>query len=140
MSARANTPTCPASRPCPILSLDQISDLLRFTCRRLSAPPCLMWDDARLYEWETATIPPTCATGWRRSTYYTPRRVLELACGTGRLALPLAAAGVQATPGFRMVGLDHSPALLARAAEKLAAAPDLPPGSVTLVEGGDGSV
>ena len=94
-----------------------------------------MWDDARLYEWETVNYTADLRYWLATLDYYAPRRVLELACGTGRLALPLAAAGVAANPGFRMVGLDHSPALLARAAEKLAAAPDLPPGSVTLIEG-----
>jgi SAM-dependent methyltransferase len=39
--------------------------------------------------------------------------VLELACGTGRLVLPLAAAG------FDVVGLDRSPAMLALARAKL---------------------
>jgi SAM-dependent methyltransferase len=44
------------------------------------------------------------------------RRALELACGTGRLTLPLAAHGLQIT------GLDLSPAMLARARAKAAAA------------------
>jgi SAM-dependent methyltransferase len=43
-------------------------------------------------------------------------RVLELACGSGRLLIPLAAAGHTAT------GLDASPAMLALAREKLRAA------------------
>lgn len=38
--------------------------------------------------------------------------VLELACGTGRVAIPIAREGV------RVVGLDQSPAMLARAREK----------------------
>ncbi len=38
--------------------------------------------------------------------------VLELACGTGRVAIPIAREGV------RVVGLDLSPAMLARAGEK----------------------
>ncbi|MCM2267751.1 MAG: class I SAM-dependent methyltransferase [Elusimicrobiales bacterium] len=42
--------------------------------------------------------------------------VLELACGTGRLTLPLRKKGVQVT------GLDYSPAMLARARAKAAAA------------------
>jgi SAM-dependent methyltransferase len=40
--------------------------------------------------------------------------VLELACGTGRISVPIAQAGVQ------LVGLDRSPAMLARAREKAA--------------------
>jgi SAM-dependent methyltransferase len=93
-----------------------------------------MWDDARLYEWETANYHADLPY-WRATlAHYQPRRVLELACGTGRLALPLAAAGAWATPGFRLVGLDRSPALLARAADHLAHAEDVPPGTVHLVE------
>jgi SAM-dependent methyltransferase len=42
--------------------------------------------------------------------------ILELACGTGRLTLPLAASGLEIT------GLDSSEAMLARAREKAAAA------------------
>jgi SAM-dependent methyltransferase len=43
-------------------------------------------------------------------------RVLELACGTGRVLVPLARAG------HRVVGIDTSPAMLARARAKLATA------------------
>ncbi len=39
-------------------------------------------------------------------------RTLELACGTGRVAIPLARQGV------RLLGMDNSPAMLARAREK----------------------
>ncbi len=47
-------------------------------------------------------------------------RLLEVACGTGRLVLPLAHAG------FRVVGVDSSPAMLALAGQKVAAAgPDV---------------
>jgi ubiquinone/menaquinone biosynthesis C-methylase UbiE len=56
-------------------------------------------------------------------------RVLELGCGTGRLTLPLAQAGHEVT------GIDFSPAMLARAREKLAAEPRSVQDRVTLVEG-----
>jgi len=39
--------------------------------------------------------------------------VLELGCGTGRILVPLAA------DGFRVTGVDASPAMLARAADRL---------------------
>jgi SAM-dependent methyltransferase len=42
--------------------------------------------------------------------------ILELACGTGRLLLPLA------SQGYRLTGVDVSPAMLERARHKLAAA------------------
>jgi len=45
------------------------------------------------------------------------RRVLELACGTGRLTIPLARAGLQVT------GIDLSPAMLSRAVERAQGAP-----------------
>lgn len=53
--------------------------------------------------------------------------VLELGCGSGRVLLPLARAGQQ------VVGLDNSPAMLARAWQKLAA--EVASGRVRLVEG-----
>src|SRR6266550_6026842 len=42
--------------------------------------------------------------------------VLELACGTGRLTIPIAQSGVN------IVGLDQCPSMLARAREKVSAA------------------
>ncbi len=52
--------------------------------------------------------------------------VLELGVGTGRVALALA------LDGLEVVGLDASPAMLARCAERTR---DLPPGRLTLLEG-----
>ena len=52
--------------------------------------------------------------------------VLELGCGTGRVTLPIARAGVEVT------GLDSSPGMLDVAGRKLAKTPDAP---VTLVHG-----
>lgn len=55
--------------------------------------------------------------------------VLELGCGSGRLLLPLARAGVAVT------GLDHSPVMLARAQERLAEESEAVQNRVLLVEG-----
>ena len=55
--------------------------------------------------------------------------VLELACGTGRILIPTARAGLTVT------GVDASPAMLGRAREKLAAEPADVKGRVTLREG-----
>lgn len=55
--------------------------------------------------------------------------VLELGCGTGRLLRPLAQAGIQVT------GVDHSEAMLARAAARLLALPDAVRERVALVHG-----
>jgi len=58
-----------------------------------------------------------------------PGPVLELACGTGRVLLPLARQGAMVT------GLDISPHMLAVARRKLAAEPAEVQARVTLVEG-----
>jgi len=55
--------------------------------------------------------------------------VLELACGTGRVLIPLARAGVRAT------GLDVSPNMLAVARRKVSTEPADVAGRVALVEG-----
>jgi SAM-dependent methyltransferase len=55
--------------------------------------------------------------------------VLELACGTGRVLIPLAEAGVHVT------GLDLSPSMLARAREKAARLPGDVRSRMDLVEG-----
>jgi SAM-dependent methyltransferase len=50
---------------------------------------------------------------WRRLTAGSPGPVLELGCGTGRLAIPIAGDGV------RLVGIDRSAPMLAKAVERL---------------------
>lgn len=50
-----------------------------------------------------------------------PRRVLELACGNGRVTVPLAELG--ATQGFDVVGLELVPEMLEAAQQKRATAP-----------------
>jgi SAM-dependent methyltransferase len=55
------------------------------------------------------------------ATRFKPRRVLELASGTGRVTLPLAEAGVE--HGFQVVGLELVPEMLRVAEERRAAAP-----------------
>lgn len=69
-------------------------------------------DAARLYDWEhdpyQADVEPLIAVARR---YGGP--LLELACGTGRLLAPLAAAGLDCT------GVDMAPAMLARARLRL---------------------
>jgi len=82
------------------------------------------WDDANVYDIATRAYTDdiefwTGLLGERR-----PRRVLELACGTGRIALPLVQKGRTIHPDFQFVGLDRSVEFLARARARLA---DLPP-------------
>ena len=64
---------------------------------------------------------------------YRPVSVLELAVGTGRVAIPLARQGV--AQGFTVTGLDITPEMLAQAEEKLAAEPAEVRANLTLVEG-----
>ncbi|MGD9047297.1 MAG: class I SAM-dependent methyltransferase [Anaerolineae bacterium] len=57
------------------------------------------------------------------------RRVLDLMCGTAEVSLELA------RRGYRVLGVDLSPAMLAVAGQRLAAAADYPARSLSLVRG-----
>ena len=68
-----------------------------------------MWNDADLYDLENADDPAFDLGFWESVVReLAPRRVLELACGTGRVTLPLARLGVAA----ELVALDSSEAFL----------------------------
>jgi SAM-dependent methyltransferase len=76
-----------------------------------------MWDDPVLYDLENADDPAFDLPFWQGLVErLAPRRVLELACGTGRVTLPLARMGIAES----IVGLDSSPRVLdvARAAAR----------------------
>jgi ubiquinone/menaquinone biosynthesis C-methylase UbiE len=75
------------------------------------------WDAyAPFYDWENArTLGRKDVPFWRDVATHTRGRVLELGCGTGRISLPLARAGV------RLVGVDRSAQMLERAARRVAA-------------------
>ena len=64
---------------------------------------------------------------------FRPLRVLELGCGTGRITLPLAAAGVEL--GFDVVGLDNQPDMLEKAKERARKTPSNVRERLTLIEG-----
>jgi SAM-dependent methyltransferase len=72
------------------------------------------WDDyAPFYDWENArTLGRRDIPFWRNLALRADGPVLELGCGTGRIALPLARAGVH------VVGIDRSEAMLARASTR----------------------
>jgi SAM-dependent methyltransferase len=74
------------------------------------------WDDyAPFYDWENArTLGRRDVPFWRRIALETEGPVLELGCGTGRISLPLARAGVS------LVGVDRSAPMLNRARRGLA--------------------
>jgi ubiquinone/menaquinone biosynthesis C-methylase UbiE len=72
------------------------------------------WDEyAPFYDWENArTLGRRDVPFWRRLAGASHGPVLELGCGTGRITLPLAHAGIP------MVGVDRSAGMLARAARR----------------------
>jgi SAM-dependent methyltransferase len=69
------------------------------------------WDDyAPFYDWENArTLQRRDVAFWQRLAAAQDGPVLELGCGTGRIAVPVARAGA------RIVGIDRSEEMLARA-------------------------
>ena len=91
------------------------------------------WDDyAPFYDWENArTVGRSDVPFWRQLARGARGPVLELGCGTGRLSVPIARAGVS------LVGVDRSDPMLARAREKARAIRTRPggrpPGRLTLV-------
>jgi len=76
------------------------------------------WDDyARFYDWENAqTVRRRDVAFWRRLAAVAAGPILELGCGTGRIALPIAKDGIAVT------GIDRSEAMLARARRRIARA------------------
>jgi len=73
------------------------------------------WDDyAPFYDWENArTLGRRDVPFWRTLALQQNGPVLELGCGTGRISIPLAKAGVS------LVGIDRSEAMLARARQRI---------------------
>ena len=78
------------------------------------------WDAyAPFYDWENAqTLGRRDVPFWRRAAAAADGEVLELGCGTGRVSLPLARAGVQ------LVGIDRSAPMLDRARRRLIKPPN----------------
>jgi ubiquinone/menaquinone biosynthesis C-methylase UbiE len=73
------------------------------------------WDEyAPFYDWENArTVARRDVGFWQRLASAQAGSVLELGCGTGRLAVPVARTGVP------LVGIDRSAPMLARARARL---------------------
>jgi ubiquinone/menaquinone biosynthesis C-methylase UbiE len=76
------------------------------------------WDTyAPFYDWENAqTLGRRDVPFWRRVAARAKGRVLELGCGTGRVTIPLAKAGID------LVGVDRSAPMLRRAQQRAARA------------------
>jgi ubiquinone/menaquinone biosynthesis C-methylase UbiE len=62
-----------------------------------------------------------------------PKSVLELACGTGRITIPLAEEGARS--GYSIVGLDTEPAMLRQAGQKVKRLPAAVRSRIRLVKG-----
>ena len=77
------------------------------------------WDEyARFYDWENVrTFGRRDVAFWRQLGLRQSGAVLELGCGTGRLLVPIAKAGV------RIVGVDRSAAMLAAARRRAGTLP-----------------
>jgi ubiquinone/menaquinone biosynthesis C-methylase UbiE len=77
------------------------------------------WDQyAPFYDWENAqTLGRRDVPFWRRVASAARGRVLELGCGTGRVSLPLARAGIE------LVGIDRSAPMLERAVRRITKSP-----------------
>lgn len=87
------------------------------------------WDDyAPFYDWENArSMGRRDIPFWRNLAVQAGGPVLELGCGTGRIALPLGRAGV------RVIGIDRSEPMLVRARARVRRARLT--GTVSLVRG-----
>ena len=73
------------------------------------------WDEyAPFYDWENArTLGRRDVPFWRTVALHAGGPLLELGCGTGRISIPLARAGVP------LVGIDRSAPMLARARQRV---------------------
>jgi SAM-dependent methyltransferase len=90
------------------------------------------WDAyAPFYDWENArTLRRRDVSFWRRlAESRSSATVLELGCGTGRISIPLARAGVS------VIGIDRSTPMLAKAAKRAKALGKRRRGRLRLVRG-----
>jgi ubiquinone/menaquinone biosynthesis C-methylase UbiE len=73
------------------------------------------WDDyAPYYDWENRqTVGRRDIAFWNRMSGAVDGSVLELGCGTGRVAIPVARSGV------KVIGIDRSASMLARASARV---------------------
>lgn len=92
----------------------------------------MIWLDPDLYDIENADDPAFDLGYWETLLQETaPRRLLELACGTGRITIPLARLGVAS----EIVAVDYSAPFLGRLRERLAIEDGAVRSTVDVVEG-----
>jgi SAM-dependent methyltransferase len=94
-----------------------------------------VWGDAWAYDVATGPFKDDIPFWERLVAERRPRRVLELACGTGRLSFPVAHLGRQARSDFQFVGLDLSGSFLDRARARLTTSEASLNGSTRFVQG-----
>jgi ubiquinone/menaquinone biosynthesis C-methylase UbiE len=82
---------------------------------RMAAQGWEGWDEyAPFYDWENArTVARRDVAFWQRLALAREGPALELGCGTGRIAVPVARAGA------RVIGIDRSAEMLARGRQRL---------------------
>jgi SAM-dependent methyltransferase len=101
--------------------------------RKVRDPGSEGWDEyAPFYDWENArTLGRRDVSFWLRLAGQVNGHVLELGCGTGRLSVPLARAGVT------LIGIDRSEPMLAHAVQRRSRQRRAPEGRgrVTFVRG-----
>jgi len=87
------------------------------------------WDAyAPFYDWENAqTLGRRDVPFWQRLASQARGAVMELGCGTGRVSIPLARAGI------RLVGVDRSEPMLSRARQRITKSPNRLAKSLRLV-------
>jgi SAM-dependent methyltransferase len=102
-----------ADRMPPARSRSSLPELPR-RAKRTTREGWTGWDEyAPFYDWENArTLGRKDVPFWKNVAAQVKGRILELGCGTGRISLPLARAGV------KLVGVDRSARMLERASRR----------------------
>src|SRR4051812_38229949 len=112
---KPNRPSRQARSPTPPSAINQQSPISNQQSAREGREGWQGWDTyAPFYDWENAqTLGRRDVPFWRRVAAKAGGAVLELGCGTGRVTVPLAKAGID------LVGVDRSAPMLERAQQRV---------------------